>query len=522
MANQRANNACYMACTDYHGLSPEGKWSNWSSFRVGGDPPKDDEDLDSLCTMVRKKDPYNDAFFFTYPSYKDFIQDPDMLLYSPCGFRACLHNGPPVKRHRMRRLIETSGSTVPRVNSTRDAVGDAEEIVEVDTPLGSKIALVQEEYDATDNSRDRIVLEMLDDMAKNAARNPSATLASAGSEVCHMSVAVVGGGHAAGHIVGALRMNGYDGPIRIVGEDPLPPYQRPPISKSYLACQMDLEQVYLKPLGICRQNGADLTLGCRVERIVRGGQCDCESDGLSIPYGKLVLASGARVRRLALRGSDFCGIHYLRSMADADTIGADMHPGTRLVVCGGGCIGLEIAAAAAWIHAIVTVLEMADRAMNRMVAPVFYEGLHAGKGVDTATSVQVSVFEGEGRSARVATTDGRLSPADVVVIGVGVVPNIELAEAAGLPCDDGILVDPHGQTEDLDILACGDCTNHPNGIYGVNVRFESVQNAVDQATAVAKEICDVRHSGLLQRRSVVLVRPLRHQPADRSSEPGSR
>ena len=293
MANQRANNACYMACTDYHGLSPEGKWSNWSSFRVGGDPPKDDEDLDSLCTMVRKKDPYNDAFFFTYPSYKDFIQDPDMLLYSPCGFRACLHNGPPVKRHRMRRLIETSGSTVPRVNSTRDAVGDAEEIVEVDTPLGSKIALVQEEYDATDNPRDRIVLEMLDDMAKNAARNPSATLASAGSEVCHMSVAVVGGGHAAGHIVGALRMNGYDGPIRIVCEDPLPPYQRPPISKSYLACQMDLEQVYLKPLGFCRQNGADLTLGCRVERIDRGGQCDCD---VGWPVDTLRQA-GAGVRR---------------------------------------------------------------------------------------------------------------------------------------------------------------------------------------------------------------------------------
>lgn len=194
IAEKRTNNACYMACTDYHGLSPDGKWSNWSPFRVGGGLPKDDKELDSLCTTVRKKDPYNDAFFFTYPSYKDFIQDPDMLLYSPCGYCAYLCNGPPVKRHRMRKLIETSGFTVLRVNGTRDVVSDAEEIVEVDTPLGSRIALVREEFDAvmrgdmkvvtdvTDNPRDQIVLEMLDDMAKNAVQKSGRrSLASAGS-----------------------------------------------------------------------------------------------------------------------------------------------------------------------------------------------------------------------------------------------------------------------------------------------------------------------------------------------------
>ncbi len=307
-----------------------------------------------------------------------------------------------------------------------------------------------------------------------------------------MSVVVVGGGHAAGHIAGVLRMNGYHGPIRIVGEEPLPPYQRPPLSKNYLAGQMDLDQVLLKPLEFYRRTGADLALGCRVERIDRASRTIMTSDGVSIPYGKLVLATGARARRLALPGSDLCGIHTLRTMADTDQIRAELRPGARLVICGGGYIGLEVAATATRHGAVVTVLEMADRVMNRVVAPVvsaFYQGLHAGNGVDIVTEVQVAAFEGRRRVERVATANGRVFPADVVVIGVGVVPNIELAEAAGLPCDDGILVDAHGQTKDPDILACGDCTNHPNGIYGVNVRLESVQNAVDQATAVARAIC---------------------------------
>ncbi len=308
-----------------------------------------------------------------------------------------------------------------------------------------------------------------------------------------MSVVVVGGGHAAGHIVGALRMNGYDGPVRIVADEPVAPYQRPPLSKNYLAGEMAPDELYLKSLDFYERNEVALALGCRVESIDRSAKAITTSHGGSIPYDKLVLATGARVRGLALPGSDLGGIHYLRTMADTDRIRGDLGPGRRLVICGGGYIGLEVAAVAArQINAAVTVLEMADRVMNRVIAPVvstFFGDLHAGNGVDIVTGIEVVSFEGRKRVERVVTADGRVFPADVVVVGVGVVPNIELAETAGLRCDDGILVDARGQTEDPDILACGDCTRHPNGIYGMHVRLESVQNAVDQATMVARALC---------------------------------
>ena len=307
-----------------------------------------------------------------------------------------------------------------------------------------------------------------------------------------MSIVVVGGGHAAGHVVGTLRMNGYDGPIRIVGEEPVAPYQRPPLSKSYLARLVDPAEVYLRPLEFYSRNAVALALGCRVEKIDRSAKAITTSHGVSIPYTKLVLATGARIRRLALPGSDLCGIHCLRTMADANRIREDLSPGKRLVICGGGYIGLEVAAVAARIKAIAMVLEMTDRVMKRVVAPLvsaFFQDLHAGNGVEIMTGIEVVGFEGRQRVERVVTADGQAFPADVVVVGTGVVPNVELAETAGLPCNDGILVDARGQTEDPDILACGDCTNHPNGVYRVNVRLESVQNAVDQATIVARALC---------------------------------
>ena len=207
--------------------------------------------------------------------------------------------------------------------------------------------------------------------------------------------------------------------------------------------------MYLKPLEFYSRNGADLTLGCRVERIDRATRTITTSHGVSIPYGKLVLATGARARRLTLPGSELGGIHYLRTMEDTDRIRADLRPGARLVICGGGYIGLEVAATATRHGAIVTVLEKAGRVMNRVVAPVvsdFCQDLHAGNGVAIVTGVEIAAFEGRRRVERVATADGRVFPADVVVVAVGVETNIELAEAAGLPCDDGILVDACCQT----------------------------------------------------------------------------
>lgn len=307
-----------------------------------------------------------------------------------------------------------------------------------------------------------------------------------------MKVLVIGAGHAAGQLVAGLRMQGFEGSIRIVGDEPYAPYQRPPLSKQYLSDEMDLEGVYFKPQSFYEQAEAELELGVRAEAIDRGAKTVRLSNGTDATYDKLVLATGTRVRKLPLPGADLGGIHYLRSVEDTDAIKQDLQPGSRLVICGGGYIGLEVAAAAIKKGASVTVLEMADRVMNRVVAPAvsaFYQEIHAAKGVDIRTDIKVTGFEGDGRVSRVLTEGGESFNADAVVVGVGVIPNTELAEAAGLACDNGIVVDEYAQTEDPDILACGDCTNHPNGIYGINIRLESVQNAVDQANAVAKTIC---------------------------------
>lgn len=307
-----------------------------------------------------------------------------------------------------------------------------------------------------------------------------------------MNVLVIGAGHAAGQLVAALRMQGFEGSIRIIGDEPYPPYQRPPLSKQYLSDEVDLEGVHFKPQSFYEQAKADLTLGVRVDAIDREAKTVSLSDGTTAAYDKLVLATGTRVRKLPLPGADLSGIHYLRSVDDTDAIKRDLKPGAKVVICGGGYIGLEVAAAAVKKGATVTVLEMADRVMNRVVAPAvsaFYQDLHAGKGVDIRTEIKVTGFEGGDKVERVLTEGGETFDADLVVVGVGVIPNTELAEAAGLACDNGIVVDEYAQTADPDILACGDCTNHPNGIYGINIRLESVQNAVDQANAVAKTIC---------------------------------
>ncbi len=307
-----------------------------------------------------------------------------------------------------------------------------------------------------------------------------------------MNIIIVGAGHAAGQLVASLRLEGFEGSIRVIGDEPYPPYQRPPLSKQYLSGEMELEQVYFKPLEFYETAKAELSLGVRVECIDRAAKTIELSDGTTASYDKLVLTTGTRVRTLPLPGADLEGVHYLRTIDDTDAIGGNIHAGTRVVICGGGYIGLEVAAAATKKGANVTVLEMADRVMNRVVAPevsAYYEALHAGKGVDIRCNVKVSGFEGTEKVERVTCDGGESFDADLVVVGVGVIPNTELAETAGLACDNGILVDECARTEDPDILAAGDCTNHPNGIYGINIRLESVQNAVDQAAAVANAIC---------------------------------
>ena len=309
-----------------------------------------------------------------------------------------------------------------------------------------------------------------------------------------MSVLIIGAGHAAGQLAASLRMEGYDGAIRIIGDEAYPPYQRPPLSKQFLSGEMELEQVYLKPDAFYADNDVQLTLGRRVESIDRAAKSVTLDNGEVASYDKLALTTGARVRKLTLPGSDLEGIYYVRAVDDTLALRDRFTVGGRMAIVGGGYIGLEVAAAATKQGMAVTVLEMADRVMNRVVAPevsAFYETLHRGHGVDVRTNVLVSGFSGSDRVSAVECEDGSRVEADVVVVGVGVIANTELAEAAGLACDNGIVVNTSAETDDPDIVSAGDCTNHPNGIYGINIRLESVQNAVDQAKTAAKAICGV-------------------------------
>lgn len=307
-----------------------------------------------------------------------------------------------------------------------------------------------------------------------------------------MGVVIIGAGHAAGQLAASLRMEGYGDKIQIVGDEPYPPYQRPPLSKQLLSGEMALEEVYLKPDSFYAENDVELILGRSVTGIDRAAKSVSLDNGDVLSYDKLALTTGTRVRKLDMPGSDFAGIHYVRAIDDTLALKDQFSPDGRMVVVGGGYIGLEVAAAATKQGMQVTVLEMADRVMNRVVAPevsAFYETLHRGKGVEILTGVGVSGFEGDNGSVSGVICGDDVIAADLVVVGVGVIPNVELAEAAGLACDNGIVVNDCAQTDDPDIVSAGDCTNHPNGIFGINIRLESVQNAVDQAKAAAKSIC---------------------------------
>ena len=280
--------------------------------------------------------------------------------------------------------------------------------------------------------------------------------------------------------------------MQVIGDEPHLPYQRPPLSKSYLAGALEADELNFRPAEFYQKVGAEILTGTRVDAINRPDKQLKLGDGRTLHYTKLALTTGSRVRRLTLPGSDLDAIYYLRNIADVDAIRQHLKQGAKLVICGGGYIGLEVAAVCAKQGLDVTVLEMADRVMNRVVAPVvsqFYETVHRVAGVKIETSVQVGGFEGSARVEQVRCTDGSTYAADLVVIGVGVIPNSELAAEAGLATDNGIVVDQFAQTADPDIVAAGDCTNHPSHRYGSRIRLESVQNAVDQAKAAAAALC---------------------------------
>ena len=304
---------------------------------------------------------------------------------------------------------------------------------------------------------------------------------------------IVGAGQVAATAVESLRREGYTGRLLLVGEEAEPPYQRPPLSKKYLAGELPAERLAIKPASFYEHAAAELLLGTRAVRLDPTSRELGLDDGRSLRYDRLLLATGGMARRIAVPGSGLEELHYLRTTADAQAIRAALAPpGRRVVVVGGGYIGLEVAATCRTLGHEVLVLEMAERVMNRVVAPAvseFFATEHARAGVRIETGTTVSGFtarrDAPARVGAVRTGDGREFPADVVVVGVGVLPDDRLAAAAGLACENGIAVNEYCRSSDPDVYAAGDCVSHPSLHYGRRVRLESVDNAFEQAKCAA-------------------------------------
>jgi 3-phenylpropionate/trans-cinnamate dioxygenase ferredoxin reductase subunit len=304
-------------------------------------------------------------------------------------------------------------------------------------------------------------------------------------------VIIIGGGQAGGVAAASLREQAYPGDITLLTDEPRLPYQRPPLSKNYLAGQMSAQQVLLKTEAFYAEKSIGVRTDTRVRSIDRARCCVRLSDGRELEYEALLLATGARPRTIELPGASLAGVFYLRTLADVDAIRARMAADKRLVIIGGGYIGLEVAAIARQAGLKVTVLEGAERILGRVTGETiadFVAQAHRSRGVDIQCGIRVQGFNGANQIESVACAHAQF-PADLVVVGIGVLPNSELAAEAGLATDNGIVVDEYCRTQDPRIFAAGDCTNHPNGLLGRRVRLESVQNAVDQARAAAANIC---------------------------------
>jgi len=305
-------------------------------------------------------------------------------------------------------------------------------------------------------------------------------------------VVIAGAGHAAGQLVASLKQQKFDGHIVLVGDETYLPYQRPPLSKKFLSGDLAAERLYVKPLAFYDDPQIELRLDTVIAKIDRDSKKLITDNGDDIPYDKLVLALGSRVRRLSIEGADLAGVHYLRSIDDVNGIREEIQNRKNAVIVGGGYIGLEVAAVMRQLGLDVTVVEMADRVMSRVVSPEisdFYQIEHTNQGVKLRLSTSITAFRGEDRIQAVETEDGELIPADFVVVGVGILPNTELAIGAGLDVEDGIVVNDRCQTSDPSIYAVGDCTRHPNAIYDRQLRLESVHNALEQARTAAGNIC---------------------------------
>ena len=305
------------------------------------------------------------------------------------------------------------------------------------------------------------------------------------------NLVIVGAGQSAIQCITSLRKEDYPGLITLVGEEEHLPYQRPPLSKGFLEDTVSNERLYFKKLEFFIENKVQLKLGTKAEEIDIENNNIHLSDNTKLSFDKLVFATGSSVRKLDFPGKDLNSIHYLRGLDDALSIKKDLQTSQNIVVIGAGYIGLEVAAIAAKQNKSVTVIEMADRVMNRTVDPQisdYYLNLHQKNGVTFKFNTSLQEIIGTNNPEKVVCSDGSEVAADMVVIGAGIMPNVELAENAGLSCDNGIVVNEFGKTDHADIYACGDCTNHPNKLLNKKIRLESVHNAMEQSKTVASSI----------------------------------
>ena len=303
-------------------------------------------------------------------------------------------------------------------------------------------------------------------------------------------IVIVGAGQAAAQLVLSLRQGGYKEPIRMIGDEPYAPYQRPPLSKKFLTERPSADTLYFRPEKFWAEQGVTADYGVPVESIdraneritLKGGQAD---------YTTLFLSTGTRARPFTVPGANLPGVFSLRKIDDVRALRGPLDAAKRIVILGGGYIGLEVAAVARGEGRDVTVLEAEDRVMKRVTSPViseFMQNFHRDRGVNIRLKARLAAIEGDGKVEQIKLADGTALPADLVLLAVGAKPNDDLAAAAALACEDGVVVDEHGRTADPAIYAAGDCTRFPSRRYGRKLRLECVQNAIDQAKAVAATI----------------------------------
>lgn len=303
---------------------------------------------------------------------------------------------------------------------------------------------------------------------------------------------VVGGGRAAAEAAIGLRQEGYGGRVILIGDEPVPPYARPPLCKAYLAGQEPAEKLLIRSRDHYRQANIELRLGVAVTRLRIADRSIDLDDGTSLAYDQLVLATGGRARRLGIPGAEHPRLHYLRSLAQADAIRRALKPGMRLLLIGGGTIGLEVAAVARRLGAAVTILEAMPQLLARVTGALvgeFYRDLHSRNGVEIQCGTAAVAISGGADHVEVLASDERRHQAELAIVAIGQEPDIELAQDAGIVCNHGIVVDEFCRSSVPGIYAAGDCTEHSSAIYDTQLRLQSVSNAIEQGRTVAATIC---------------------------------